>query len=413
MEYRSRSVDAGRPRRSRRRKTVMVVGLAVGAVLATAVAANATEGGHRAFRSWTSMGHSEGDRARLANAPKAPNGMASSTTQPSVMTAQLAFKTVDDAADPTFNQLLGINDGGRVAGYFGSGADAAHPNKGYVVTWAGGMMPMFHNENFPGSTQTQVVGINDHNVTVGFFVNANGENFGFADRDGHFWKVWNPNTPRTNRFNQLLGVNDNDVAVGFYNDAKGNSHGYLYWLRTGKFRSIRLPWHADSVVATGINNRGDVSGFYTFNKVTHGFILAGGHFFRLDFGSQKNTQALGINNDDQVVGSFVDAKDAMHGFIWRRGRVRQIDDPMGAGGTLVNGLNNRGQVVGFYMDKAGLTHGFLAWPGRLVMPTATTPAPTMSATTAPTPTATTPTMAPTTAAPAPAATGSPAMGTHF
>ena len=31
------------------------------------------------------------------------------------------FKTLDDHADPTFNQLLGINDHGKIAGYFGSG----------------------------------------------------------------------------------------------------------------------------------------------------------------------------------------------------------------------------------------------------------------------------------------------------
>ena len=42
------------------------------------------------------------------------------------------FRTLDDNADPTFNQLLGINDKGVIAGYFGSGA-AGHPNKGYVV----------------------------------------------------------------------------------------------------------------------------------------------------------------------------------------------------------------------------------------------------------------------------------------
>src|SRR4051794_31731419 len=43
--------------------------------------------------------------------------------------ADFSFKTLDDPADPTFNQLLGINDSGVIAGYFGSG-DAGHPNKG-------------------------------------------------------------------------------------------------------------------------------------------------------------------------------------------------------------------------------------------------------------------------------------------
>jgi hypothetical protein len=34
------------------------------------------------------------------------------------------FTTLDNQADPTFNQLLGINGNHVIAGYFGSGADA-------------------------------------------------------------------------------------------------------------------------------------------------------------------------------------------------------------------------------------------------------------------------------------------------
>src|SRR5712691_7250571 len=43
------------------------------------------------------------------------------------------FKTLNDHADPTFNQLLGINNHGKIAGYFGSGA-TGHPNKGYTLS---------------------------------------------------------------------------------------------------------------------------------------------------------------------------------------------------------------------------------------------------------------------------------------
>ena len=45
------------------------------------------------------------------------------------------FLTLNNAADPTFNQLLGISN----AGYFGSGA-AGHPDQGYTLVppvWPG------------------------------------------------------------------------------------------------------------------------------------------------------------------------------------------------------------------------------------------------------------------------------------
>ena len=42
------------------------------------------------------------------------------------------FQTLNNTNDLTFNQLLGINNAGRISGYFGSGA-TGHPNKGYLL----------------------------------------------------------------------------------------------------------------------------------------------------------------------------------------------------------------------------------------------------------------------------------------
>src|SRR5229473_7104856 len=58
------------------------------------------------------------------------------------------FTTLNDQADPTFNQLLGINVHNVIAGYFGSGA-AGHPNKGYLLKPPYGQ-GNYVNENFPG-----------------------------------------------------------------------------------------------------------------------------------------------------------------------------------------------------------------------------------------------------------------------
>jgi uncharacterized membrane protein len=289
--------------------------------------------------------------------------LAASRPAPSnAATGTLTFRTLDDPKDPTFNQLLGINDHGRIAGYFGSGADAAHPNRGYQIR---GSYLRFVDENVPRSVQTQVVGINNRGVTAGFFVDKAGANVGFVYSAGRFTAVANPLTAPAAPFNQLLGINDHGIAVGFYNDAAGTAHGYTYDTRHRSFHPVMLPVAADAVTATGINNDGDVSGFYVTGKATRGFVLErNGRFHRLSFGAGTNTQALGVNDADQAVGSFVDAAGAMHGFVWSRGHARRVDAPNGSGGTLVNGLNNRGQLVGFYVDAAGLTHGFLAHRGQ-------------------------------------------------
>ena len=94
--------------------------------------------------------------------------------------ATYTFQTLNNQNDTTFNQLLGINDSGTIAGYFGVGS-ITNPNKGYTLA------PPYNqgsytNENFPNSVQTQVVGINSKNspTTVGFWVDGNQSNFGFV-----------------------------------------------------------------------------------------------------------------------------------------------------------------------------------------------------------------------------------------
>jgi uncharacterized membrane protein len=367
---------AGRHARSSKRRLTTVGLVTAGVLVVSAVAANAATGG----RMMPMLANSHTGSAKVANAKVTQHGPAnlpqssmdggttvenskmvdpsySPSTRPTGTMPSVAFMTVDDRADLTFNQLLGINDSGRGAGYFGSGADAMHPNKGYVVR---SDHTHFVNENFPGSVQTQVVGINDEGTTVGFFVDNNGADVGFVKVHSSFVRVANPATTAAPAFNQLLGVNNKGTAAGFYNDRDGASHAYLYQIQTRRFTPVDLPVKADSVVASGINDRGDISGFYTAGKVTSAFVIRNGHVTTLNFGGKTNTQALGLNNSDQVVGSFLDSAGAMHGFVWHDGNTKQIDDPKGTAGTLVNGINNRNQLVGFFVDAKGNTNGFLA-----------------------------------------------------
>lgn len=57
---------------------------------------------------------------------------AQQTNTPDTDKVRFKFQAITNANDPTFNQELGINNSGVIAGYFGSGA-AGHPNKGYTV----------------------------------------------------------------------------------------------------------------------------------------------------------------------------------------------------------------------------------------------------------------------------------------
>ena len=277
------------------------------------------------------------------------------------------FQTLDNQTDPTFNQLLGINSHNVIAGYFGSGTPPkVHPNKGYLLHPPYGQAN-YVNENFPGSTQTQVIGIDNKGNTAGFWVNSKGTNRGFVEWNGVSESFTNPKTPHTaGAVNQLLGINNLGVAVGFYNDAKGNSHAYQVNQATGVFTAIKIPGDV-STQATGINNLGDIVGFGTDAAGnTTSWLLHNGHLTAYQHPGGSDTTALGVNDHDEIVGSYTDGGGNMHGFTLKSplGPVshwQSIDDPNGVGTTTVNGVNNNGKLVGFYF-VGKICHGMLAAP---------------------------------------------------
>jgi hypothetical protein len=281
------------------------------------------------------------------------------------------FRTINNDNDTTFNQLLGINDKGKIAGYFGSGA-AGHPNKGYTLT-PPYRQTDFRNQNFPGAKQTQVTALNNNGIQVGFYsknnkVNpANNANFGYYSINGrHFHKVNFPTRhPNSPPVDQLLGVNDQDLAVGFYISG-GTSHGYLYDIHTNKYVGESLPIPGvTSVTPTGINDVDSITGFFTNSKnKTLGFLIrkASPHLLTFSFPGADATMPFGVNKFGVVVGVYTKGSNN-YGFTWRRGHGFQtINDPLGVGQTFVNGINSAGDLVGFFVGKHGNTNGFLATP---------------------------------------------------
>jgi hypothetical protein len=266
------------------------------------------------------------------------------------------FSGVVNPADPTFNQALGINDSGVISGYYGSGADAAHPNKGYTLV----PPSSFTSVNFPGSVQSQVVAINNAGDTAGFYVDAGGNTHGFVNVGGTFRTIDNPG----GTFNQLLGLNSLGTAAGYYQNSINTQVAYTVTNLTSapKFTAVPdLPSNTGAQ-ATGVNNAGIIVGFYVASGSgnTYGYIVNPNTnaFTSLLFPGSTSTQALGENNIGVVVGDYVDSGGKTHGFIYSDGSFATVDDPLGVGSTVVNGINDLGELAGFYVDGNNNTVGF-------------------------------------------------------
>ena len=288
-----------------------------------------------------------------------------------VQAGPVSYITINDPADntlqtPTFNQLLGINDAGVIAGYFGDGVIVN--NNGF--TYNNGV---FTPENVPGTDQTQVVAINNTlsggtYQTAGFSViNASGLNQGFTNVGGTFTNVNGPGST----FTQVLGLNDHNEAVGFYMTSTGVTNGFTYSLGTMNVTTLAVPasWNATAVTAAGVNNSGTVVGFFTNAAGTAGFIDNNGTYLSPTDPLGTNPMFFGINNLGQVVGTDTAANGASEGFVYdmNTGTWTLVVDPLemttpdsfGISGTILNGINDLGQVVGFYAGPNGNVDGLL------------------------------------------------------
>jgi hypothetical protein len=180
---------------------------------------------------------------------------------------------------------LGINDRGTIVGQYVT--STATP--GFIQ----GNGTSFVTINAPSGPNTvNAQGINNKGLVVGFYVGTDGQDHGFvanvkAARNGvvNGTPVADPTIPTvagepgaTFVFSQILGINDQGIAVGYYGDSTTSQHGFLYNIRTKQYTFLDDPSEAfnngvEVTQITGITNSGAITGFYSdANGVFHGFV---------------------------------------------------------------------------------------------------------------------------------------------
>ncbi len=250
-------------------------------------------------------------------------------------------------ADPTGTgliNLLGINDSMTIAGF-----DNGVTNQGFTLT----LPSSFTTVNFPGAASTMVTGINATGDLSGIWVDGSGVNHGFTDIGGTFKTVDNP---ASTVFNQALGINNSDETVGYYTTNPTGAPGDVSYSQAGGvFTAITgLPTNFNNQ-AVGINSAATpwIVGFYQPDSAlatSYGYLDVGGTITTIDPFGATFTQALGVNNLGEIVGFYVDnSTGVQHGYV-DNGGVFTSFDPYGSASTTINGVNNLGDIVGFYTN---------------------------------------------------------------
>jgi hypothetical protein len=264
-----------------------------------------------------------------------------------------AIQNVQFPTDPTYTQLLGIDNTGTVVGFHGAVTAQA-----FTLT----LPNLYTNQNFPGSAQSKAAAINGASSVAGSYVDVGGTTHGYVNIGGTFSTVDQPGTA----FNRALGINNANTSVGYSTapDPSGQIGQKAYSQTGGVFTdiSILLPPTNQNSQAAGINNAGNIVGFYQPTTTTAiGFLDVGNTISTIDPFGSLFTQALGINNAGEIVGFYTDAGGIQHGYI-DLGGVFSSFDPPGSVSTTINGVNNLGQIVGFYTNANQDVIGFVGTP---------------------------------------------------
>jgi probable HAF family extracellular repeat protein len=180
-------------------------------------------------------------------------------------------------------------------------------------------------------------GLNDKGVAVGESGHYQQTARGFVDRNGTYTQINNPTNPASAP-TFAAGINNSGEVVGWF-DAGNHNSGFTY--KNGKFQAFDGP-DGGNTFATSVNDRGDIAGYD--GGTPEGFIKhANGRMESIQVPGSKMTFIYGINNGGDIVGNFNDAADLNHGFVRLGGQFYEFDV---GDQTTIHGINDHGDIVG-------------------------------------------------------------------
>jgi probable HAF family extracellular repeat protein len=145
------------------------------------------------------------------------------------------------------------------------------------------------------------------------------------------------------------GINDAGDVVGYYYDSYVYPHGFLW--ANGSMNTVDFPQSKFMTSLFGINNCGTIVGqIFDNNGATtlQSFVLAGGKYTLVNYPGSVSTQALGINDHGMLAGTY-QIGEGDHGFLWYQGQFTTISG-FEQHNAYVSGLNDLGDVVGYYYE---------------------------------------------------------------
>ncbi len=259
------------------------------------------------------------------------------------------FGLVDYPGADAKQSAHAINDKGRIVGSY----VAPDSNRnGFLLQGS-----KFQQIVYPGASSTLPQGISRAGAVVGSYsLDGGTTSHGFLLKGQNYTTVDAPGATKT----VLTAVNASGALIGLNSSDQSHVHGFM--LQGGTFTAIDFP-SSPSTLPYGMNAAGEIVGIYEQPDGSfHGFTLQNGTYTTVDYPGANVTNLIDINDSGQMVGSYsTDNGASYHGFVFSGGVFTSFDAPYGgATRTFGDGINNHNQIVGSYIDSAGYDLGFVA-----------------------------------------------------
>ena len=266
------------------------------------------------------------------------------------MAAAQTFTVIDapssGSANGTGTYVTCINANAVVAGYYRT--DGSAMTHGYVRAADG----TFTEFDPPNSGQTFITGINKSGAVVGTYYDTVAKlTLGYLRQPNGVLVILKPSTTTTSV--QVSGINDNGEVVGWYKTT--NSGFGFYWTAANGYTKFLGPPYGP-IEPNGVNASGEIAGLWAKSTTppgNFGFVRStAGVITTFDIpggsgGDKNGTDAVAINIHGTVAGNV---EWAHQGFL--RSSTGSIVTFAGPGGSTVGvaAMNDNGGVVGSYID---------------------------------------------------------------
>jgi hypothetical protein len=270
-----------------------------------------------------------------------------------VASAQYKFTRLNvPGAGDTF--AVGINNDNLVVGYYGSFGFSYNPAT-KIYQYPIGM---------PGAYYSEANAVNNAGTIVGAYATSTSSGtFGMVDQGGHYSEYQELGCSGT----QITGINDYPTMVGYCYDINGNGQKITKeWVGSPWNTTFSCP-NATWTMPAAINNWGISGGTITYGTgqdvSSNGYIsTTDGDCTTISYPGSAYSAVGGLNDLGTISGTYwPTAGGAYRGFVLVGSTYSPVNVPK-AKATSIGQVNNNNWIVGTYVDHKGNVHGFVGEP---------------------------------------------------